>query len=101
MKVRGRNHNAGDYGCCLKDDETFSSDGIAIPVDANAIWQMVLAVCKKLIFHVILITFIQRELTGLIITHNSNFAFFALHITGRNHTCPAHVKEGLLHTARQ
>ena len=27
--------------------KTCSSDGIVIPVDANAIWQMVIAVCKS------------------------------------------------------
>ena len=36
---------ASGYGCCLKDEINFSSDGFVISVDTKVIWQMILAVC--------------------------------------------------------
>nr|QTX14743.1 hypothetical protein [Klebsiella pneumoniae] len=47
MKVR-RNRTQAIMDAVGKDQKNpCSSDGVVIPVDANAIWQMVLAVCKS------------------------------------------------------
>ncbi|VCY93389.1 hypothetical protein BANRA_05513 [Klebsiella pneumoniae] len=45
MKVR-RNRTQAIMDAVGKMKKPCSSDGVVIPVDANAIWQMVLAVCK-------------------------------------------------------
>jgi hypothetical protein len=46
MKVR-RNRTQAIMDAVGKMKKPCSSDGVVIPVDANAIWQMVLAVCKS------------------------------------------------------
>ncbi len=46
MKVR-RNRTQAIMDAVGKMKNPCSSDGVVIPVDANAIWQMVLAVCKS------------------------------------------------------
>ncbi len=46
MKVR-RNRTQAVMDAVGKMKKNRSSDSVVIPVDANVIWQMVLAVCKR------------------------------------------------------